>query len=199
MWRLPPMTSRAPCASASATLLLDLDDGAFMPQRPDLASILKPCADLQRADAGGKGLGEGIGDAPLDEDAVGGKAILAGCGELGVDGDLDRFCDIGVVEDDQRRVAAELHHQPLHRWRALRGDQAADLGGAGEAHRAQADIAANASDDRCGMAGDHIEDTGGNAGAFTEFGKRQGRKRRFRGGVGDDRAAGGKRGGCLPG
>ena len=44
-----------------------------------------------------------------------------------------RLVEVGVVEDDERRVAAELERDLLHRPRALRHQQLPDLGRAGEA------------------------------------------------------------------
>ena len=40
--------------------------------------------------------------------------------------------DVGVGEDDVRRLAAELERHPLDRLRRARGDPAPDLGRAGE-------------------------------------------------------------------
>ena len=48
----------------------------------------------------------------------------------------DRLVEVGVVEDDERRVAAELERDLLHLPRALRHQELPDLGRAGEAELA---------------------------------------------------------------
>jgi hypothetical protein len=47
-------------------------------------------------------------DAALDEDARGGRAGLAGVLDAGADEEGQRAVEVGVVEDDLRRLAAEL-------------------------------------------------------------------------------------------
>ena len=72
---------------------------------------------------------EVVVDARGGEHAGGGGAVLAGV-EVAGDGDaLDRRLDVGVVEDDDRRLAAELEVHPLE----LRRGAGRDLGAG--AHR----------------------------------------------------------------
>jgi len=47
-------------------------------------------------------------NARLDVKAVRGNAGLAGVAELGLDRTVDRRIDVCIVEDDERRIAAEL-------------------------------------------------------------------------------------------
>ena len=156
-------------------------------------------ADLQGFDALGEGYAEAIVNATLHIDAVGGEAILPRGGEFRIDRDRHRLVEVGVIEDDQRRMTAKLHHQALHRRRALRSDQSADFRRAGEAHGAHARIFAHRSDDRRRAAGDDVEHACRQPGALAEFRQRQRRQRRFGRGMRDDGAAGGERGRGLAG
>ena len=61
---------------------------------------------LQRGD-------ELVEDAGLHEDAVGADAGLARVAELRRHRARDRLLEVGVIEDDERRVAAELERQLL--------------------------------------------------------------------------------------
>jgi hypothetical protein len=65
-------------------------------------------ADLQPGDRRRKLVGERVEHAALHIEAVGADAGLAGVAELGDQRAFDRLVEIGVVEDDERRVAAEL-------------------------------------------------------------------------------------------
>ena len=81
----------------------------------------------------GRELGEeGVGDAVVDDDLLGRHADLAGIGEGAEGGGIDRLVDIGVVEDDERRLAAEFEQHRLQIAAGGLGDDAADAGGAGE-------------------------------------------------------------------
>ena len=52
-------------------------------------------------------------DAGLDEDALAGRAALAGVEEAGRERRRDGRVEVGVVEDDERPVAAHLEEQLL--------------------------------------------------------------------------------------
>ena len=54
-------------------------------------------------------LGEGGGDPFLNEEPVRRGAGLAAVAHLGDHGSGDRRIDVGVVEDDEGCIAAELH------------------------------------------------------------------------------------------
>ena len=94
---------------------------------------------LDRLDEGG---GEAVVDAGLHQDAVGADAGLAGIAIFRGHGAGDRLAEIGVVEHEQRRVAAELERQLLHRVGALPVEDLADLGRAGEGELAHPAIVA---------------------------------------------------------
>ena len=56
---------------------------------------------------------EGVGDLVVEDDLLGRHADLAGVGEGAEDGGVDRLVDVGVVEHDQRRLAAEFEQHRL--------------------------------------------------------------------------------------
>ncbi len=65
-------------------------------------------------------------------DAIGAHARLSGIAELRRHHLLHGRRNVGVLEDDERRVAAKLERHALHRARGLRVQLDADLGAAGE-------------------------------------------------------------------
>src|SRR5581483_514392 len=67
----------------------------------------------------GEPLGKGVVDSVLHQDAVGADAGLPGIAVFRGDRALDRHLDIGVVEDDERGVAAEFERDLLDRAGAL--------------------------------------------------------------------------------
>ena len=81
---------------------------------------------------GGELRDEGVGDLLVDDDPLGRHADLALVHEGAEGGGLDRLVEIGVVEHDQRRLAAELEQHRLEVAAARLGDDAADPGRAGE-------------------------------------------------------------------
>src|SRR5712672_2954502 len=106
--RWPPVTTWAPFLTASAMCASDLLDRLHIDQRPDHRTRLEPVGDLHRTGRLSEALGEGVIDAVLHQDAVGAHAGLAGVAIFRGDRPLDRGLDIGVVKDDERRVAAQF-------------------------------------------------------------------------------------------
>ena len=168
---------------------LDLLDRLLVDERPLRHAGLRPVADLELADSGGELGDEGVVNAVLRVDAVGADAGLAHVAELGDDRALDRGVDIGVVEDDERRVAAELEPDLLHRSRRLAHEELADLGRAGEAEKRTACMLAHRLADRRRVSGHEVEHAGGHAGAQRELAERERGQRRLGRGLGDHRAA----------
>src|SRR6516162_7094675 len=126
---------------------LDLLDRLHVDQRADHGTRLKPVGHLHGTGGLGQPFGEGVVDAVLHQDAVGAHAGLAGIPVFRGDRTLDRHLYIGIVEDDERRVAAQFHRGLLDRAGALLHQQLADFGRAGEgqlAHRrVRGQLAAN--------------------------------------------------------
>ena len=103
---------------------------------PTFTSGSVPAPTASRVDRPDQLLEELVVDAVLDEDPVRGDAGLAGVAVLAEDRARDRLVDVGVVEDDERRVAAELERDLLQPGRALGHQQLPDLIRAGEAELA---------------------------------------------------------------
>jgi hypothetical protein len=90
---------------------LDLLDRFHVDERSDHRTRLEPVGDLHGAGGLGEALGEGIVDAVLHQNPVGADAGLAGIPVFRGDRTLDRGLDIGVVEHNERRIAAELQRE----------------------------------------------------------------------------------------
>ena len=104
---------------------LDLRDGRLVDQRPDLDALGEAVRDLQRGDGLGERADEVVVDPVLDEEPVRRDARLPRVPELAHHRSGDRLLEVGVVEDDERRVAAELERDLLHLTGALRHQQLA--------------------------------------------------------------------------
>ena len=101
----------APLAVASPTCSSTFATAWASISGPTSTSLAVPGPTLSLRGGGRELLGEGVVDAGLDVDPVGADAGLAGVPELAGDGALDRLVEVGVVEDDERGVAAQLHRQ----------------------------------------------------------------------------------------
>ena len=85
---------------------LDLVDGLRLYERPDLDSLPQPVAHLHRGHLFRQFSRELVQDSALDKDAVGADAGLTYVSHLVDERPLDGGFDVGVVEDDERGVAA---------------------------------------------------------------------------------------------
>ncbi len=100
--------------------------------RADVDRLVARIADAQRLHAGAELGVEGLGDALVDQQARAGAADLPLVEPDGVHHPFDRAVQVRVVEDEKRRLAAQLQRQALARPRRRLADQPADLGRAGE-------------------------------------------------------------------
>jgi hypothetical protein len=73
-------------------------------------------------------------DAPIDDHAVDGDADLPRVEELAEHRDVDCAIEVGVIEHDEGRVAAELEDRALDMLTRGRGDPPPNLRAAGERH-----------------------------------------------------------------
>ena len=83
-------------------------------QRPERDAVVEAVAHLERAHLGGELLGELVVHLLVHVEAVRRRAGLAHVAHLGDHRALDRGVDVGVVEHDEGRVAAELHRGLHH-------------------------------------------------------------------------------------
>jgi hypothetical protein len=111
---------------------LDLGQAGAVDQRALRHALLQPVADLEPGHGGGEFLRKGLAHAFLHQEAVGADAGLAGVAILGGHGPGHRGIEVGVVEDDEGRIAAEFQRHLLDGRRALGHQQPADFGRAGE-------------------------------------------------------------------
>src|SRR6266852_2772988 len=156
--RLPPVTTLAPFFSASAMCASTFSSAFMSISGPITAPGSNPSAIFNRTGGLGEALGEGVVDAVLHQDAVGAHTGLAGIPIFRGDGTLDRPLDVGVVKDDERRVAAQFERHLLHRAGALLHQQFPDLGRAGEGQFADGRVRGQLAADlvrRTGDAGKH--------------------------------------------
>jgi methylaspartate ammonia-lyase len=102
-----------------AHVAIDLLDRAGVDHRADLRARVGGRADLQRADAGRQLVDEALMHRLVHVDAVRADAGLAAVAELGDHQAFDRGVQVGVVEHDEGRVAAQLQRQLLQRARRI--------------------------------------------------------------------------------
>ncbi len=94
--------------------------------------LVEPVADLHRLGGGDELVDERAIDGLLHQKARRRDADLAGIAELVGGQQLHGAVEIGVLEHDRRRVAAELHRHALHVLAGERGQMLAHRGRAGE-------------------------------------------------------------------
>ena len=92
--------ARRPCRAASSSISGPTSTPSSVPRPTFIAPSLA-----------GQLLGELVGHRLGDVEAVGRRARLADVAHLGDHRALDRGVEVGVVEDEERRVAAELHRR----------------------------------------------------------------------------------------
>ncbi len=174
-------------------MLLDLGRGAIVDQRADIDAIVQAVADLQLLNRRLEFLREGIVHAVLHVDTVDAHTGLPGVAVLGLHGALHRLVQVGIVEHQEGRVAAQLQRNLLDAWRALLHQLGADFGGPSESDLAHDGVSGQLVADIARRAGHHAEHAFGDAGALGQLGQRQGGERRLAGGLDHHGAAGRQR------
>src|SRR5436190_2100172 len=113
-------------------VLLDFLQTGLVDQRADHDAGLGAGTDLERFDFVREFLRELVVNGVLHVDAIRANAGLAGIAILARDCTIDGGVNVGVVEYDKGRVAAELERELLDRVRRLPHQDAPDFGRAGE-------------------------------------------------------------------
>ena len=171
---------------------------AVVDQRADVGVGLGAAAHAQRSHPLGESPRELLGQRLVHVEAVGGRAGLADVAHLRGERALDGGVEIGVLEHQEGGVAAELHRDAQDLLGGLLDQRAPDLGGAGERQLAGARVAQQRLDHGAGaVGGDRVEDAPGQPRLLQNLRQSEHRERRLLGGLDDDRAAGGDRGGEL--
>jgi hypothetical protein len=135
---------------------------------PTLTPLVEAAADLHVAELARQLLRELVADRLGDVEAVRRRARLADVAHLGDHGALDRGVDVGVGEDEERRVAAELHRASQQ---ALGGllDELAPTSSSREGELAQARVAMIGLRRRSRRRGEHVEHAGGRPGLLEDL------------------------------
>ena len=126
-----------------------------------------------------------------------GGAGLAAVDEAVGQADLDGLAEVGVVEHDERALAAQLERHLLDGVGGDRHDALARGGRAGERDHVDVGVRGDRLADDRAEAGDEVEDAGGQADLLEDLGQRVRRQRRDLGRLQHDGAAGGQRRGDL--
>ena len=165
---------------------------AFGNHRSHLGLRRERIANHDRAGLGGELLDEGFVDAALDDVTRGADAGLARSDKGAERGVVDRLVEIEILEDDDRRLASKLERLASEVARCRRAGKPSGLGAAGEHELADAGMLGKGTARHHAVAGDDVEDTGGQARLGEEFGQPQGRQRSEFGRLHHGRAAGGE-------
>ena len=132
--RRPPAR---PCRARRATSSSTLSRCVASISGPTLTSSSVPRPTFIAPSLPASFVGELVRDRAGDVEAVRRRARLAHVAHLRDHRALDGGVDVGVREDDERRVAAELHRRPQQALGGLLDELLPDLGRAGERELAQ--------------------------------------------------------------
>src|SRR5258706_15710746 len=94
-------------------MLLDLREAMRIDERADRDAGLGALSHLERADLLGNLRREGVVNRILHVDAIRADARLPGVAVLGCERALRSSVEVGIVEDDERRIAAQLERELL--------------------------------------------------------------------------------------
>ncbi len=191
-WRLPPSATRAALRDGVGDVLLDLGHGLGVDQRTLVGRAREAVAHAQLAHRFDQLRDERVVHAFLHQQAIGADAGLAGVAVLRGDRALHGGVEVGVVEHDERRVAAELQRNLLERAGALLHQLLADLGRAREGELAHPRVRGHLAADRGGGTGDYAEHAFRDAGAVGELGHGERGVGRLHRGLADEGATGGE-------
>ena len=173
-------------------MLFDLFHRGHVDHRSLLGTFGQAVGHLELQDGGGEFGGEGVIDAFLNQQAIDADAGLAGIAVFRGHRAGDRRVEIGILEDDERRVAAEFHRNLLDRGGTLGHQHLADFGGPGESDFLHRRIAGEFATDGAGRAGHDVHHARGYPRLPGQFGQRQGRVGRHAGRLDHDGATGGQ-------
>ena len=160
-------------------------------QRAHGDGLVEGVAEDDALGALGEAVEEGVVEAALDEDAGGVGADLAGGVEVAEHGAADGRLEVGVVEDQQRGLAAELEGDRLEAGGGGRVDAAA--GGDRAGQRDLGDLGVGGEGGAGGaVALDDREGAGGEAGLGEDLAELEGAERGELGGLEDQGVAAGE-------
>ena len=173
-------------------MLFHLGHGLGVNQRALRDARLDAIAHLQLGHGSHQFFGKRVIHTVLHVQAVGAHASLARVAVFRGDGAFHGRIQVGVVEDDERRIAAQFQREFLDRRRALLGQQAAHLRRARKRQLAHDGVRGHFAADVFRRTGDDAEHARRHARALGQHGQRQRGKRCCFGRFQDHRAAGGQ-------
>ena len=150
-------------------------------------------ADLQRVHRGDEALGELVGDPLVHIHALVADADLAAILEARQHGGAHRRADVGVLGDDERRLAAELEAQQLEVVGGVAEHLLAGAHAAGQRDQARDRVAHQRRADALAGAADDVDDAGREIELERELRDLERRDRRALVRLDDDRVAGDQR------
>ncbi|MNS85821.1 hypothetical protein D3C72_1196970 [compost metagenome] len=170
---------------------------AFVRQRAHVGAGFQAVANLDVLQHVGEARQELFVGAFLHVEAGGRHADLTGVADLELGQHFSGAVDVGIVEHQHGRMAAQFHGDALHVRAGQRGQLLAHRHGAGERHLAHDRRTDQVVGDLGGLAPDDVQAALGQAGVMEHAGNRHyGAGGVFRA-LQDDRAAGADRGGDL--
>ena len=150
-------------------------------QRPELARGIEARSDLERAANFGDPLDKSAIDRTFNKQARARVADLSGVHEAGHRRALSGLVEIGVGEDNVRRLAAKFHRDPLHVDRRSLNDLASSDGRAGERNLVDIPVRSQRGPGGRPWPRHDINYALGHPGFVQDFRHHQRRKRRFLG------------------
>ncbi|MCY1194025.1 hypothetical protein D9M72_53140 [compost metagenome] len=187
----------------AAVLLGVVDEGAhggnaaFMRQRAHVGAVFQTVADLDVLQHFGEAREELLVGAVLHVEAGGRHAHLAGVADLELGQHGGGAVDVGVVEHQHGRMAAQFHGDALHVGAGQGGQLLAHRHGSREGHLAHDRRTDQVVGDLGGFAPDDVQAALGQAGIVEHAGDRHDGAGRILGALQHHRAAGADGGGDL--
>jgi hypothetical protein len=137
---------------------------------------LKSVANFKPSNRGDEFLRNGVINAGLDVKPIRAHARLTGVAVFGYNRPFNCSIEIGVVENNKGRVAAEFQGKLLDRGGTLLHEQASDFRGTRKGNFGYIGIGGQFPPNLLGTTGQNVEDSCRNPSAFRQHSKRQGRK-----------------------
>ncbi len=185
-------------AATDPNVALDLVDGRCVDQRPDVHALVKPVAQAQRGRPGLEAAAQVVRDGRVHDHPRARRAPLARGPERRPQDPVHGEVEVGVAQDDNGVLAAELEADALEQAARPLRDAAPGVGRARERdHRHVAAV-----DDRVAHlgpgSGDEVDGAGREARLVHELDEQGRAQRRLRGRLEHDGVAGDQRGHHLP-
>ena len=138
--RLPPISTFAPCATATSTCFSRSTSADSVDKRAHRRLLVHGIAGLQPGERRLKLVEELVGDLVDDDEPLRGAAGLPRVVHAPPERPFDGMVEIGVLEHDERVAAAELHRGRLEVLSGPSRDAAAGRDAAGQRHALDARV-----------------------------------------------------------